>query len=43
MNEFNTLDAQDEISSLAQCTAEEQSEYCAWLDEQAEKWFAEQN
>ena len=33
MNKFENLDAQDEISSLAQLRPEEQAEYCAWLDE----------
>jgi len=38
MNMFNELSAESEISSLAQCSPEEQAEYCQWLDEVAEQF-----
>ena len=37
MNMFNELSAESEMSSLAQLSIEEQSEYCNWLDEVAAK------
>jgi|PlaIllAssembly_1097288.scaffolds.fasta_scaffold02066_10 hypothetical protein len=34
MNDFSKLDAQDEMSRLAQMTPEEQAEYNTYLDQQ---------
>lgn len=43
LNQFNEIDAQDEISKLAQMTPEETAEFEAWLDREAEKFFAEKD
>ena len=41
MNQFDNLDAQNEMSRFAQMTTEETAEFNAWLDECAAKWEAE--
>jgi len=43
INQFESIDAQDEISTLAKMTPEETTEFEAWLDQQAEKFFTEQD
>lgn len=43
LNQFNEIDAQDEISKLAQMTPEETAEFEAWLDREAEKFFTEKD
>lgn len=42
-NQFDAIDAQDEISTLARMTLEETAEFEAWLDREAEKFFTEQD
>ena len=39
INEFATIDAQDEIGTLTRMTPEETAEFEKWLDESAERFI----